>query len=93
MFAGRAGGGELALRLRSSVPLQLEQGAAVAEFTLGADKAAWFVLEVVLPNDPSPCDQPDYESIAFKETVNFWRRIDRPLHVQGSLDERFIHRH
>jgi GH15 family glucan-1,4-alpha-glucosidase len=78
MFAGRAGGGELVLRLRSSVPLQLEEGAAVAEFTLGADKAAWFVLEVVLPNDPSPCDQPDYESIAFKETVNFWRRwIDR----------------
>jgi GH15 family glucan-1,4-alpha-glucosidase len=54
--------------------MYLERGAAVAEFTLGADKAAWFVLEVVLPQQPSPSAQPDYESDAFKQTVNFWRR-------------------
>ena len=74
LFVGRAGAEELALRLRSSVPMQLERGAATAEFTLGADKAAWFVLEVVLPQQPSPSAQPDYESDAFKRTVNFWRR-------------------
>ena len=48
LFVGRSGERELALRLRSSVPLRLEDGAAVAEFTLGADDSAWFVLEVVL---------------------------------------------
>src|SRR4029450_13093018 len=36
LFAGRAGPRELALRLRSSVPMQVAEGAAVAEFTLGA---------------------------------------------------------
>ena len=74
LFVGPAGAEELALRLRSSVPMRLDQGAATAEFTLGADKSAWFVLEVVLPQQPSPSAQPDYESDAFKRTVNFWRR-------------------
>jgi GH15 family glucan-1,4-alpha-glucosidase len=74
LFAGPAGAAELALRLRSSVPMHLEDGAAAAEFTLGADTSAWFVLEVVLPGQASPSAQPDYESEAFKKTVNFWRR-------------------
>ena len=74
LFVGRSGGGELALRLRSSVPLQIENGAAVAEFALGADASAWFVLEVVHAQEPSPSEHPDYESDSFKETVNFWRR-------------------
>ena len=78
LFVGRAGARELALRLRSSVPMQVAEGAAVAEFTLGADESAWFVLEVVMADEPSPCARPDYVSEAFKETVNFWRRwIDR----------------
>src|SRR5213593_2040352 len=74
LFFGRSGDGELVLRLRSSVPMRLENGAALAEFTLGADTSAWFVLEVVLAHEPSPSEQPDYESDAFKQTVNFWRR-------------------
>ena len=74
LFVGRAGAEELALRLRSSVPMRLDQGAATAEFTLGADESAWFVLEVMLPQQPSPSAQADYESDAFKRTVNFWRR-------------------
>jgi GH15 family glucan-1,4-alpha-glucosidase len=73
LFLGRSGDGELVLRLRSSVPMRLENGAAVAEFTLGADASAWFVLEVVLAQAPSPSEQPDYQSDAFKQTVNFWR--------------------
>ena len=73
LFVGRSGARELVLRLRSSVPMQLADGAAVAEFTLGADESAWFVLEVVMADEPSPCERPDYASDAFKETVNFWR--------------------
>jgi GH15 family glucan-1,4-alpha-glucosidase len=73
LFCGRSGDGELVLRLRSSVPMRLENGAALAEFTLGADTSAWFVLEVVLVQAPSPSEQPDYQSGAFKQTVNFWR--------------------
>ena len=73
LFVGRGGTGELALRLRSSVPMQLAEGAAVAQFTLGADQSAWFVIEVVMGDKPSPCGRPDYVADAFKETVNFWR--------------------
>src|SRR6187455_1648689 len=50
LFVGRSGARELALRLRASVPMQVAAGAAVAEFTLGPDLSAWFVLEVVIAN-------------------------------------------
>jgi GH15 family glucan-1,4-alpha-glucosidase len=74
LFVGRCGNGELALRLRSSVPMRLENGVALAEFTLGADASAWFVLEVVLDRESSPSEKPNYQSDVFKQTVNFWRR-------------------
>src|SRR5262244_2583462 len=73
LFVGRSGDRELVLRLRSSVAMRLESGVALAEFTLPADAKAWFVLEAVMPNEPSPSEQPDYETDAFKQTVNFWR--------------------
>src|SRR5438067_4046515 len=64
----------MALRLRASVPLREEAGAAVAEFTLRADESAWFVLEQSLPGKDTPSAAPDYVAEAFKETVTFWRR-------------------
>src|SRR5262250_133510 len=42
LFVGRSGDGELVLRLRSSVAMRLENGAALADFTLNADTSAWF---------------------------------------------------
>src|SRR5918996_467590 len=78
VFVGRSGAGTMALRLCSSVPMQIADGAAVAEFTLGGDESASFILEVVVTDEPSPGHQPDYETEAFKQTVNFWRSwIDR----------------
>jgi len=74
LFRGRSGDSELVLRLRASVPMRLENGAALADFTLAADASAWFVLEVVLADEPSPSAHADYPSEAFKDTVNFWRR-------------------
>jgi GH15 family glucan-1,4-alpha-glucosidase len=73
LFFGRSGDSELVLRLRSSVAMRLENSMALAEFTLRADTSAWFVLDVVLRNEPSAAEQPDYERDAFKQTVNFWR--------------------
>ncbi len=74
LFCSRSGSGDLVLRLRSSVPMRVDGGAALAEFTLGADASAWFVLEVVLATEePSPSEHRDYPSDAFKRTVNFWR--------------------
>jgi GH15 family glucan-1,4-alpha-glucosidase len=74
LFVGPSGNGELALRLRSSVPMRLEKGAALADFTLTADQSAWFVLEVVRSGESSPSEQAHYPNEAFKRTVNFWRR-------------------
>jgi GH15 family glucan-1,4-alpha-glucosidase len=63
-----------ALRLRSEVPVQLSDGAAVAEFTLRADETAAFVLEVARSGDASQSGAAGYVARSFKDTLNFWRR-------------------
>lgn len=54
------GEGLSAVRLRHTVPLKVENGAAVAEFTLGADASASFVLEEAEAGAVSPSANPDY---------------------------------
>jgi GH15 family glucan-1,4-alpha-glucosidase len=63
-----------ALRLRSAIPVQLADGAAVAEFTLRAGETAAFVLETARAPDASPSAAPGFVAQAFKDTLNFWRR-------------------
>jgi GH15 family glucan-1,4-alpha-glucosidase len=65
-------GNQPALRFRSSVPAQVEDGAVVARFKLRSGETASFVLEEVVPGEESPTANPDYVSDAFKETMNFW---------------------
>jgi GH15 family glucan-1,4-alpha-glucosidase len=67
------GKGLAAVRLRHAVPVAVENGAAVAEFTLGADQSAAFVLEEAEAGAESPSAGPDYVSRSFKETANYWR--------------------
>jgi len=59
-----------AVRLRSSVPLKIENGEAIAEFKLRAEQTAFFILEAA--DGESPSQNPDYVSDAFKQTMNFW---------------------
>lgn len=70
LFLAEGGG---ALRLQSEVPLEVRNGAAVAEFTLKANESAAFVLEWMLPGQTPARATPEYVSRAFTETVNFWR--------------------
>ena len=63
----------LVLRLRTSVPLRLQNGDAIAEFTLRADEHAAFVLEWARAGEDSPTLAPDYVPRCFKNTLNFWR--------------------
>ena len=58
------------VRLRSSVPLKIVNGAAVAEFKLKTCDTVSFILEEA--DGPSPSENPDYVSEAFKETMNYW---------------------
>lgn len=62
------------LRLRPSLPLKLENGSAVAEFTLRANETASFILEAAHEGVTPPSVSPDYVSTSFKDTLNFWRR-------------------
>jgi GH15 family glucan-1,4-alpha-glucosidase len=59
-----------ALRLRTSIPVKIENGEAIAEFKLRNDQTAFFILEEA--DGESPSANPDYVSEAFKETMNFW---------------------
>jgi GH15 family glucan-1,4-alpha-glucosidase len=65
---------QMSLRLRSTVPVRIANGAAVAKFTLGVMQTATFVLETVQPGESSEAVRPDYAPGAFKQTVNYWRR-------------------
>ncbi len=69
------GADRTAVRLRGSVPLELRDGDASAEFTLRADEHADFVMELVVDDGAeSPCTGERYVAQAFKSTLNFWRR-------------------
>lgn len=90
LFRSR-GEDRMALRLRSSVPLRVRGGTAVAEFTLGAGETAFFVLEEVERGRPSPWDRPEHVSATFKETVNFWRGWRAASRYEGRWRE-MVHR-
>ena len=66
------GSDKTVLRLRSTVPVEVENGAAVACFKLRSGEKASFVLEDGRRQE-SPCAAPDYVTESFKETMNFWQ--------------------
>jgi GH15 family glucan-1,4-alpha-glucosidase len=75
------------VRLRSSVPVRLKDGDAVAEFRLRAGESASFILEEVLEGEESPSTQADYTSESFKETMNFWLQWVGRSHYHGRWRE------
>ena len=86
VFASK-GEDRTALRLRASVGLRVEEGAAAAEFELGSGESAWFVLEDAEAGDSSPCAAGDYVQESFKRTVNFWRDWIRRSTYRGRWRE------
>lgn len=62
----------LALRLRSEVPVEIQDGAAVAEFSLTHGETAAFILESAEDCLPDETSGADYVSSSFRETVNYW---------------------
>ena len=75
------------LRLRSEVPLHIENGAAVAEFTLRSGERAAFILEDAGQRTDSPSAAPGYVSDSFKQTINFWRDWIRRSQYRGRWRE------
>jgi GH15 family glucan-1,4-alpha-glucosidase len=64
----------LALRLRASVPMQLADGEAFAEFELAPGESAAFVLEDAAHGVESAAAASDYVTTAFKEVSDYWRQ-------------------
>ena len=62
-----------AMRLRSSVPVEIDGADAIARFVLRAGEVASFTLELDIQPQASPCTDPRYVAEAFKATTNFWR--------------------
>jgi GH15 family glucan-1,4-alpha-glucosidase len=75
------------LRLRSSVPVRIVDGDAVAEFVLRAGESASFVLEQSGAGGDSPSGCPGYIPESFKSTVNFWRAWLRRSNYTGRWRE------
>jgi GH15 family glucan-1,4-alpha-glucosidase len=76
----------LVLRLRTSVPVKIENGAAIAEFKLAAGETASFVLENAAESHGAAAN-PEYVGAAFKETMNFWRGWIRKSSYKGRWRE------
>jgi GH15 family glucan-1,4-alpha-glucosidase len=64
----------MVMRLRASVPMEIDGPDAVARFVLRAGNSASFVLELAFDLHGTPCARPGYVVEAFKATTNFWRR-------------------
>lgn len=62
----------LQFRLRSDLPLEVQNGSVSATFTLKGGESAAFIFEEIIPGRESPCDLTDYVSRTFKRTVNYW---------------------
>jgi GH15 family glucan-1,4-alpha-glucosidase len=75
---------KLALRLHASVPLQIENGDAVAHFALRPEESASFVLSH--GHDVSAHDE-RYVPESFKRTLNFWRNWINRCKYQGRWRE------
>jgi GH15 family glucan-1,4-alpha-glucosidase len=81
------GSDNLALRLRASVPVDIGNGAARAEFDLAAGDTASFILEDAPYGRDSVSADPGYVSAAFKATSDYWRRWVRRSSYRGRWRE------
>jgi len=71
------------VRLRSFRPDACREWRGAAEFTLGADASAWFVLEVVMRKRRRPRRGPTKERGLQADRSNFWPRLGRAQHYRG----------
>ena len=74
-----------AVRLTSSVAMEVLNGDAVAEFRLKPDESVSFVLEEARAN--SQCNADGYVPESFKATLNYWRNWIGHCKYQGRWRE------
>jgi GH15 family glucan-1,4-alpha-glucosidase len=89
VFRSRGADGTV-MRLRSEVPLRIEDDAAVAEVTLASGQTVDFVLEATDPDEPNPADADSWVDDAFTRTVSFWHDWTHPLRKDGRWSEMLV---
>ncbi|KPJ86625.1 MAG: glucoamylase [Spirochaetes bacterium DG_61] len=77
--------------LRSQIPVEIKDGAVVAEFTMGEGQSAAFVFEEYRDGESSESENLHYVSTAFKDTLNYWRHWISRCKYQGRWRE-MVHR-
>ena len=77
----------MTLRLRTPVPITVEDGDALAEFTLDSGEAVDFVLEIALAGDENTSAQPGWVENAFRDTLDYWRNWVAHSEYQGRWRE------
>ena len=73
------------LRLSSTVPLQLENGDGVGEFTLGRGETATFILEQVADRIGVPDRPRRLRHGVLQGHDELLARVDQPLHLHGPM--------
>ena len=82
-----SGQDKTALRLRSEKAIRIENGAAIAEFSLRSGETAAFILEDASKGSDSCSVAHHYATNSFKETMNFWQAWVRRSHYRGRWRE------
>ncbi|HEU4453769.1 MAG TPA: glycoside hydrolase family 15 protein, partial [Longimicrobium sp.] len=83
--------GDVRVRLYASIPIEIEDGDAVAEFALPHGHSAYFVVDAGDVRADGRRATPQGISRVFKETANFWREwIGRSSYTGRWRDE--VHR-
>lgn len=63
----------ISLRLKSSVPVRVDAGNVIAEFTLGAGQTADFLLQNIEKRNVSQTDFSTFVTDSLFRTVNYWK--------------------
>ncbi len=79
-------------RLHATIPLDVYDGTATAEFVLGAGETAEFILAGRLAGEESPSDLAHWSEQAFAATVAFWRSWIRRSKYRGRWAEEAVNR-
>jgi GH15 family glucan-1,4-alpha-glucosidase len=75
------------LALSSHVPLEVRNGGAYGEFTLGPDERSTFVLDATHGDEPPRSYSEEEMRESFKDTVVYWRRWLRGCRYTGRWRE------
>ena len=71
------------LRLLCSIPVDVVDGDAVADFTLQSGESVDFVLETVESEVRSPAEASDYAERALQHSMEFWRGWNATMSYRG----------